>query len=196
MVPSAQPQALRICSVSIWGRGQEAPLVLGLRWVLARAAQGRAQQSLDIISVASFALPDYLRAPPQNGQRRIHATITLHRPAKFILPKRGSGLWSSCAPASLMAMPKAAVNKEGDPSRRKHKVRRSRQITAMYPEPIAKRMCDASNRQFGARVDRPHPAHIPASRRRINSVDHQVPHRRPTAMSVSGAGPTASIPYH
>jgi len=74
----------------------------------------RAQQSLDIISVASFALPDYFDAPPQIGQCGPHATITLQGPAKFILPEGRSSLRNSRAPAPLMAMPKTAVNKQGD----------------------------------------------------------------------------------
>jgi hypothetical protein len=54
----------------------------------------------------------------------------------------------------------------------------------MHPEPITERMCDSSNCQFGERVNRPHPAHIPASRCRVDSVDHQIPRKRPMDVPV------------
>jgi len=76
-----------------------------------------------MILVTGLALPNYLGAPPQISQCSVHAAIALQRFAKFVLPKRGSGLRSGCAPASIMAMPKTAVNKQRDPSRGKDEIR-------------------------------------------------------------------------
>lgn len=60
-------------------------------------------------------------------------------------------------------MPEAAMNKNYLESAREHKIRLTRQVTAMEPIAVAQSVDDASRADFRLGVLRPHAAHHPTS---------------------------------
>jgi len=72
-----------------------------------------------------------------------------------------------------MSMPEASVHEDDDAMPWQHEVWPSRKIAAVKPEAESKRMDEAADGEFRARVARSNPGHHPAAAFGIDDISHR-----------------------
>lgn len=111
--------------------------------------------------VAQFALPNDKRVPSRVAERLNRFAVALDVSRKFGLPiVRARFRHPSTATSGIdMDVPKTAVNEDHLTPSREGKVRATRQISTVQPEPISGSMQQRSNQLFGPSAlaaNRPH----------------------------------------
>lgn len=128
--------------------------------------------------IVQLTLPDDEYPPTRSFKFIFRSSVARNVALELALPERGPRL-GDVRQSAVVAVPKAAVHKEGDPPAPEDDIRLPRQLAGVEPKSVAHRVQEPANGHFGCRVaasDTAHegaalgPAHDVEARTRLASA--------------------------